>query len=58
MKGQKPPFWIIVGLQISDEAVQASFCVFISKREKVAAQPIISDMVYLIMVDRSFGLKC
>ena len=57
LKGQKPPFWIIVNLQVSDEAGQASFYVFISKREKVAAQPIISYMVCLIMTDMSFGLR-
>ena len=54
-KGHKPPFWISVNLQVPDEAGQASFCVTISKREKVGAQPIISYMVYLIMVDMSFS---
>ena len=55
LKGHKPPFWISVNLQVPDEAGQASFCVTISKREKVGAQPIISYMVYLIMVDMSFS---
>ena len=32
-----------------------SFCVTISRRENDGAQPIISYMVYLIMVDLSFS---
>ena len=46
-----------VNLQVPDEAGQASFCVTISKREKVGGQPIISYMMYLIMVDMSFSLN-
>ena len=42
-------------LQVPDEAVQASFCVTISKREKVGAQQVISYMGYLIMADMSFS---
>ena len=55
LKGHKPPFCISVNLQVPDEAGQVSFCVTISKREKVGAQPIISYMAYLIMVDMSFS---
>ena len=41
--------------QDPDEAGQAYFCVTISGREKVELQPIISYMMYLIMVDMSFS---
>ena len=54
-KGHKPPFWISVNLQVPDEAGQASFCVTNSKREKVGAQPIISYIVHLIMVNMSLS---
>ena len=50
LRGQKPPFWISVNLQVPDEAGQASFCVTISKREKVGAQPFISCISWLMWV--------
>ena len=53
--GHKPPFWISVNLQVPDEAGQASSCMTNSKREKVGAQPIISYIVCLIMVNMSFS---
>ena len=53
--GHKPPFLIIVNLQVPDEAGQASFCVTTSKREKVGTQQIISYMIDLIMVDMGFS---
>ena len=54
-KGHKPPFWISVNLLVPDEAIQASFCVTISQREKVGAQPVNSYMANLVIVDVSFS---
>ena len=55
----KPPFWISVNfsdiLQTQMKQDKQSFCITISRREKHEAQPIISYMEYLIMVNMSFS---
>ena len=57
-KWHKPQFWISVSLSDTFKTRmkqdKQSFCVTISRKEKDVAQPIISYVVYLIMVDTSF----
>ena len=55
LKERKPPFWISVNLsntfKTRMEQDRQFFCVIISRRKNEGVQPIISYMVYLIMVD-------
>ena len=60
VKGHKPHFWISVNLSDTFKTHmkqdKQSFCVTISRREKDGTQPMISYMMYLIMVDMGFSL--
>ena len=58
-EGQKSPFWISVNISDTFKTHMnlrnQHFCVTIFRREKDRTEPVISYLVYLIMVDMSFS---